>query len=157
MPNFHVLEMYAAHQGAQAVRALFSAPGVSFERPARDLPPNVAAQMTPQQRAAVAAQQAAAATLWGLQGSASLRDNRLTLTVVNPHASEARETEVVVRGRAVQSGEGLVLSATDIHAHNSFEQPRALEPVQVSVGVQGGRLVHRFPAASVTRLQLTLD
>jgi alpha-L-arabinofuranosidase len=155
-PNFHVFEMYAAHQGGQAVRALFSAPGVSFERPARDLPPNVAAQMTPQLRAAVAAQQAAAATLWGLQGSASLRDNRLTLTVVNPHAGEARETEVVVRGRAVQSGEGLVLSATDIHAHNSFEQPRALEPVQVSVGVQGGRLVHRFPPASVTRLQLTL-
>jgi alpha-N-arabinofuranosidase len=155
-PNFHVFEMYAAHQGGQAVRALFSAPGVSFERPARELPPNVAAQMTPQQRAAIAAQQAAAATLWGLQGSASLRDNRVTLTVVNPHASEARETEVVVRGRAVQSGEGLVLSATDIHAHNSFEQPRALEPVKVPVGVQGGRLVHRFPAASVTRLQLTL-
>jgi alpha-N-arabinofuranosidase len=155
-PNFHVFEMYAAHQGGQSLRTLFSAPGVSFERPARELPPNVAAQMTPQQRAAMAAQQSAAGTLWGLQGSASLRENRLTLTVVNPHATEAHDTEVVVRGRAVQSAEGVVLAATDIHAHNSFEQPRALEPVKAALDVHGGRLVHRFPAASVTRLQLTL-
>jgi alpha-N-arabinofuranosidase len=63
---------------------------------------------------------------------------------------------VVVRGHAVQSGEGLVLASTDIHAHNSFESPRALEPASVPVEVQGGRLVHRFPPASVTRLQLTL-
>jgi alpha-N-arabinofuranosidase len=105
----------------------------------------------------MAAQQSAAGTLWGLQGSASLRENRLTLTVVNPHATEARDTEVVVRGRAVQSGEALVLSATDIHAHNSFEQPRALEPAKAPVDLRGGTIVHRFPAASVTRLQLALQ
>ena len=63
---------------------------------------------------------------------------------------------MVVRGRTVQAGDGLVLASTDIHAHNSFESPRALEPASVPVEVQGGRLVHRFPPASVTRLQLTL-
>jgi hypothetical protein len=38
------------------------------------------------------AQAQSPATLWGLQGSASLSGKQVTLTVVNPHATEARET-----------------------------------------------------------------
>ena len=156
-PNYHVFEMYAAHQGGQAVRTLFSSPGVSFQRPAPNLPPGVLAQMTPQQRTAAAAQAPpTTATLWGLQGSASTNGKQLTLTVVNPHAAEARETEVGVRGATIRSAESLTLTATDIHAHNSFEEPKALEPKAAPTPLQGGQLVHRFPAASVTRLTLTL-
>ena len=47
-PNYHVFEMYAAHQGAQAVRTEFISPRVSFTR--ADKP----------------------ADFWGLSGSASL-------------------------------------------------------------------------------------
>jgi alpha-N-arabinofuranosidase len=155
-PNFHVFEMYAAHQGAQAVRTVFSAPGVGFKRTPPSPPPAALAQMTPQQRAAMEAQAQAPASLWGLQGSASVAGKLVTLTVVNPHATEARETEIAVRGAAVQSAQAVVLTAGDIHAHNSFDAPRALEPVNVAASSQGGRLVHRFAPASVTRLQLTL-
>jgi alpha-N-arabinofuranosidase len=50
-----------------------------------------------------------------------------------------------------------VLSSTDIRAHNSFQNPRALEPRDEAVNVgPGGRLVYRFAPASVTRLTLTL-
>ena len=95
--------------------------------------------------------------LWGLQGSASLKGKQLTLTVVNPHATEARETEVAIRGAAVQSGQATILAASDIHAHNSFENPRALEPRNEKLAVTaGGSLTYRFAPASVTRLQLTL-
>jgi alpha-N-arabinofuranosidase len=147
-PNFHVFEMYAAHQGGQAVRTLFSAPTVSFKRAAPNVPPrpNAPAQST-------------TGTLWGLQGSASVNGKTLTLTVVNPHATEIRETEIVIRGAKVQSGQAMTLTANDIHAHNSFEQPRALTPLSSSnviVQAQSGLVMHRFPAASVTRLQLTL-
>jgi len=101
--------------------------------------------------------QSTAGTLWGLQGSASLNGKQLTLTVVNPHATEAREAEVIVRGGAVQSALATVLSSSDIHAHNSFENPRGLEPREekASVGT-GGPFTYRFAPASVTRLQLTL-
>jgi alpha-N-arabinofuranosidase len=72
-PNFHVFEMYAAHQGGQAVRTLFSAPTLSFKRAAPNIPPGGFAQMTPQQRANLQAQtQNTTGTLWGLQGSASV-------------------------------------------------------------------------------------
>ncbi|HYX42468.1 MAG TPA: alpha-L-arabinofuranosidase C-terminal domain-containing protein, partial [Pyrinomonadaceae bacterium] len=132
-PNFHVFEMYAAHQGAQALRALFDAPEVRHTRLGRP------------------------ATFWGLNGSASLREKTLTLTVVNPHASEPRETEIVTRGATVRAARARVLTAADIHAHNTFEHPREVEPKdeQVNVGA-GGRLVHRFAPASVTLLQLSL-
>ncbi len=156
-PNFHVFEMYAAHQGGQAVRTLFSAPMLSFKRAAPNVPPGQLAQMTPQQRANLQAQtQNTTGTLWGLQGSASVNGKTLTLTVVNPHAAEIRETEIAVRGAKVLSGQTTTLTASDIHAHNSFEQPRALTPTNGTVQVQNGAIVYRFPAASVTRLQLTL-
>jgi alpha-N-arabinofuranosidase len=156
-PNYHVFEMYAAHQGGQAVRTLFSSPAVAFKRNPPELPAGAVAQMTPPQRAAMeAVAQSRTGTLWGLQGSASLNGKQLSLTVVNPHATEASESEIVVRGAAIQSAQALALTARDIHAHNSFDDPHALEPASVPVTVRAGPLVHRFPAASVTRLQLTL-
>jgi alpha-N-arabinofuranosidase len=132
-PNFHVFEMYAAHQGARGLRAIFDAPDVRYTRAGKP------------------------ATFWGLNGSASLREKTLTLTVVNPHAAEPREAEIITRGATVRSANARVLTAGDMHAHNSFENPRAVEPrdEQVSVGA-GGRLVYRFAPASVTCLQLNL-
>ncbi len=63
---------------------------------------------------------------------------------------------MAVRGARVQSGQATTLSAKDIHAHNNFENPRALTPSNASAQVQNGAVIHRFPAASVTRLQLSL-
>ncbi len=135
-PNFHVFEMYAPHQGAQALRTEFIAPHVSYMRggssPGRQ-------------------------EFWGLSGSASLSGKTLTLTAVNPDAKGARETEINVVGGRVASAQARVLSSTDIHAHNSFQNPRGLEPRDEPVNVgAGGRLVYRFAPASVTRLTLTL-
>ena len=157
-PNFHVFEMYAAHQGGQSVRTLFSSPTLTYKRNPPNVPPGFVAQMSPQARARMAAEaQSPTGTLWGLQGSASLKGKQLTLTVVNPHATEAREAELAVRGGTVQSGQATILSASDIHAHNSFENPRALEPRNERLAaVTGSSLTYRFAPASVTRLQLTL-
>jgi len=67
-------------------------------------------------------------SLWGLQGSPPVNGKQWTLTSVNPHATEARETEIVVRGGGRPIGQSTTLSSTDIHAHNSFENPHGLEP-----------------------------
>ncbi|HEY3130593.1 MAG TPA: alpha-L-arabinofuranosidase C-terminal domain-containing protein [Acidobacteriota bacterium] len=157
-PNYHVFEMYAAHQGGQSVRTQFSAPTVSFKRNPPNIPPGTATQMSAQQRAMMAAQaQSPNGALWGLQGSASVNGKQLTLTVVNPHATEIRDTEVTVRGASIKSAQATILTASDLHAHNSFENPRALVPKDEQVNViSGGALAYRFTPASVTRLQLTL-
>lgn len=76
--------------------------------------------------------------------------------MVNPHASRAVESEVVVRGASIAGGRAQVLTSTDLHAHNDFQHPDAVHPEPAAVAVSGGRLVHRFPPASVTALYLTL-
>lgn len=132
-PNFHVFAMYAPHAGAQAVRTLFSASSIGYERVGSK------------------------GRLWGLAGSASLRERALTLTVVNPHVGEARETEIAVRGAAIRGGSATTLTADDIHAHNTFDQPRAVAPKEGTIAAaRGGLLTHRFAPASVTRLSLDL-
>jgi alpha-L-arabinofuranosidase len=96
------------------------------------------------------------AKLWGLQGSASLHDKQIILTVVNPHHNRPREAEVTVRGASVSSCRSRVLTSSDIRAHNTFANPRGLEPTDGEVKAGGPTFVYRFAPASVTRLRISL-
>ena len=137
-PNYHVFEMYMAHAGATALRTEFIAPKVNFTR-------------LDAQRKEVAA------GLWGLNGSASLKDKQLVLTVVNSHHNQVRETEIAIRGASIKAGESRTLTASDLHARNSFANPHALEPKNAPVNANGSSLVYQFAPASVTRLTFTLS
>ena len=131
-PVGHVFQMYAAHQGGQSLRTEFIAPQVSYDRDGKP------------------------ATFWGLQGAASLRDKRLALTAVNPDVSKPMEAPLTIRGANVKSGTATVLTSTDIHARNTFEQPEALVPKSAGVNVRGGNVSFDFPPASVAKLELEL-
>jgi len=41
---------------------------------------------------------------------------------VNPHVSEARETEIGIRGGGMNSGTVTTLTHSNIHANNSFAE-----------------------------------
>jgi len=131
-PVGHVFEMYAAHQGGQALRTIFSAPTINYDRDAKP------------------------ASFWGLKGSASVRDKELVLTVVNPHVSEARETEIGIRGARMLSGTVTTLTHSDIHAHNSFDEGGVVSPQTRKVEIKGKLLTYIMPPASVSRVSLTL-
>ncbi len=132
-PNFHVFQLYAAHRNGKSLRAIFDAPALQ----SKDGRPQ---------------------GLQALAGSASLAKNRVTLTVVNPHASEPREAEVRVRGATIRSANGQTLTATDIHAHNTFANPAGVVPHEIpEPRLAQGTLNHVFPSASVTRLELELS
>ncbi|MGE5645093.1 MAG: alpha-N-arabinofuranosidase [Acidobacteriota bacterium] len=120
--NYPVFELYAPHQGATALRTIFSAPRASKE-------------------------------LWGLAGSASLKEKTLVLTVVNPHVTEARTAEIAIRGAEIREARARTISAPDIHAHNTFQNPRAVE-AREGEALRGG--LYTFPPASITRLDLFL-
>jgi alpha-N-arabinofuranosidase len=124
--------MYAAHQGGEAVRTIFSAPTVNYERDGKP------------------------ASFWGLKGSSSLHDKALVLTVVNPHVSEARVTEIGVRGATMLSGAVTTLMHSDIHAHNSFAERSVVSPTTKNVEIKGKLLNCTIPPASVTKLSITL-
>jgi alpha-N-arabinofuranosidase len=131
-PVGHVFAMYAAHQGGQSLRTVFNAPEVSYDRDGKP------------------------ASFWGLKGSASIQNKALVLTVVNPHATEAREAEIGLRGGSAQAGTATTLTHSDIHAHNTFDQRTAVSPQTKSISASGNALRYTFPPASVTRLVLTL-
>ena len=132
-PNYHVFQMYAAHQSGQALRTEFSAPEVTYDRDGKPT------------------------HFWGLRGSASLQNKTLVLTVVNPHLEQARETEIAVRGASLSSGTAAVLTASDVHAHNTFDQPEVVRTKEAAVQVERDGSSHfTFPTASVTRLTFAL-
>jgi alpha-N-arabinofuranosidase len=131
-PTYHVFDMYASHQGAQAIRTVFSAAQISYLRNGKD------------------------AVLYGLNGSASLNAKQLTLTVTNPSLDQSRQTEVSVRGGTARSVKAVTLTSSDVHTYNSFENLRAVEPKEQTLSPDRPSFIHRFPPASVTKLEMTL-
>jgi len=132
-PVGHVFEMYVPHQGGKAVRAVFSAPAIQYDRDGKP------------------------AEFWGLKGSASVRERNVVLTVVNPSVNESRETDVSLQGARPKAGVVIVLAGPDIHAYNSFQQRDVVVPQTSELKVAGGRLVMTFPPASVTTLQIEVE
>jgi alpha-N-arabinofuranosidase len=129
-PTYHVFDMYAAHQGAQSLRTMNTTPSISWAGNDRTLP--------------------------GLYCSSSLREKRLTLTVTNPHLDQTRETDIRVRGAGLGSATAVTLAAPDVHAHNTFQEPRVVEPRSERIDVRGSGFTHRFPPASVSKLEISL-
>jgi alpha-N-arabinofuranosidase len=132
-PVFNVFELYAAHQGGTALRAEFSAPEVRYDRDGKP------------------------ASFSGLKGSASLKDKTLTLTAVNPDVSQPRETEIVLRGATAASAKAWMVAESDIHAHNTLDQPDQVKTRTAEVRLRTGSLSFTFPPASVVKIEVQLS
>ena len=103
-PTYHVFEMFMPHIAAQAVRTVLNSPSISYDRNGKP------------------------ATFWGLNGSASVNGKEVTLTVTNSSLTDFAETEIGVRAQKIAVANARVLSAKDIHAHNTFADPKAVVP-----------------------------
>src|SRR5580765_3570928 len=132
-PVGRVFELYAAHQGGNSLRTIFSAPNSHYDRDGKD------------------------ASFWGLQGSSSVQGKELSITAVNPSPTERRATEIILRGAALSGASMTILTNSDIHAHNTFEDRNAVVPETKSLSVTAGNLVVEIPAASVVALKIQLS
>jgi alpha-N-arabinofuranosidase len=131
-PVGRVFELYASHQGGNGLRTIFSAPGLHYDRDGK------------------------AAVFWGLKGSASVRDKKLTITAVNPSTTDSRLAEIDLHGATAKDASMTWLTNADIHARNTFEQPEAVVPQTKALPLNGGALVAEFPPASVVALSIQL-
>ncbi|HEY4933532.1 MAG TPA: alpha-L-arabinofuranosidase C-terminal domain-containing protein [Terriglobales bacterium] len=131
-PVGRVFEMYVPHQGGKALRASFSSPPIQYDRDGKP------------------------AEFWGLRGSASVHGKSLVLTVVNPSVAEPRETEISFAGARAKSGKITVLSHSDIHACNTFAQRETVLPSVTRLKITGPTVVHTFPPASVSTIEIEL-
>jgi alpha-N-arabinofuranosidase len=131
-PTYHVFDMYSPHQTGRSIRTVISAPEIPYTWDGKP------------------------AGLGGLSSSASLKGSTLTVTVTNPSLDSVRGAEIVVRGGRLRNSSATVLAAKDIHAHNSFDNPRSVEPAPVATKIDGSVIQHQFPAGSVTKLEVTI-
>jgi len=70
--------------------------------------------------------------------------------------SEPRVAAINVRGATISSGTVTVLTHSDIHAHNSFEERDAVRPQTQPLEMSGGTVTDSFRPASVTKIVLNL-
>jgi len=132
-PNYYVFGMYGAHQGGRSLRTEFSAPDIHYDR------------------------DGAPALFWGLNGSASEKGNVITLTVVHPELTKSIYTQIAVNGASISHASATSLTASDMHAHNTFDLPDAVKPAPLSVELAGSLINLSLPPASVVKLEIVLS
>ena len=132
-PNYYVFGMYAGHQGGKTLRANFSTPNIHY------------------------VYEGESASLWGMNGSASRKENVITVTAVNPDVHSPKLTRVKLRGANIQQASGTALFAADMHAHNTFEEPTNVQPSSLRTDLRGGEVTLTVPPGSVIKLQLTVE
>ncbi len=71
--------------------------------------------------------------------------------------TQAHETEIIVRGAKPSSATMTVLTAQDIHAHNTFAQPDAVGLRAGEVRIAASSVVGTIPPAAVVCVQVELS
>jgi alpha-N-arabinofuranosidase len=95
-------------------------------------------------------------TMPGISASAS-RDTagRVHLSLCNLNPSQAAEVRCEVRGMALNTIQGRVLTADRMTAHNTFDAPEQVRPTELrSPSLQDGQFSITLPAMSVVVLEL---
>jgi alpha-N-arabinofuranosidase len=91
-----------------------------------------------------------------LSGSASIKGKTLTLTLVHVRHDTQSERTIRLRGASAKAVRTTVLTNTDLHAHNTFDAPRTLEPRSEVLTATGSEFTVRIASASVTKLEIEL-
>jgi alpha-N-arabinofuranosidase len=130
-PTFHVMEMYVPHQGAKLVRSRVETPRYEFD----DGPRKV--------------------TRDAVNVSASLKGNKLLLTVVNEDISKDLEFDLNLNVAQVRSGSGRRLWSANVRDHNTFDAPDRIKATPVNVDA-GNNVRLQLPAHSVSAFELQL-
>ncbi len=127
-PTYWVFDLYKVHQDATLLPLNIRSDTYSFE-----------AQSIP-----------------AVSASASRdREGRIHITLVNLDPNRGRTVQVDVRGQDVRAVAGRVLTAPAMNAHNTFEQPNAVQPVDLrGARLSGAVLTLDLPSKSVVVVEL---
>jgi alpha-N-arabinofuranosidase len=139
-PTYHVFDLYQAHKGATAVRFLTAGETVSDGGASAQACQSCYLEKKP-------------FALRAVQGSASVRDERLCVTVVNTHPTQPIELDLEVYKHKLDTIEAVALAASDIHAHNTFEEPNQVYLSNArQIEARGEHTRVLLPAGSVVRI-----
>ena len=125
-PTFHVFDMMQAHQGGDALRISGSKGEIARDR----------------------------YSIPGLSASATVKDGTLTMTLANLSVTETADVKLTFPGLTTdRKAQTAVLTASDPHAHNSYEDPEAVKTERSEVPFDGS---FRIPPFSVVTASVRL-
>jgi alpha-N-arabinofuranosidase len=93
----------------------------------------------------------------GLSGSASLRDQTLTVTLTNPSLQEKVVARIrLTAGARLREARATVLTHEDMHATNTFERPDEVHLAPLPAQVSGETVTLTIPRQAVVAVSLRL-
>jgi alpha-N-arabinofuranosidase len=144
-PTFHVFDLYKPHKGAVALRSIVSTDTISDGGPSLPMVKRLSLDKQPQ-------------ALSRIHASSSIKDDILTVTVVNNHPTDQAEFEIKAIGASINSGDMVMLSSPDIHDHNTFDNPNKVKLASLqAVTVANGAVRIELPPASIIRFSSKLS
>ncbi|MBP8303304.1 MAG: alpha-N-arabinofuranosidase [Phycisphaerae bacterium] len=131
-PVYHVFDMYRAHMGARLVPLRSGAQDLTVQVPGGP------------------------ATIPALSGSASVRDGRLTVTLVNPSLEAPISARLRLSGARPAEGRARVLTHSDMRAGNTFDEADKVRPAWAQVKTEGPVVQVDVPTKAVVALEVRL-
>jgi len=132
-PNYFVFDIYKEHQNGMAVRTIVETEDIVFPVGERET------------------------RLPVLNCSSSIKDDRLTITIVNNHFDSPCEVRLIPVG--IEEGKVIrrvTLSAEDPHMYNDFDNPDRIKPTEDRSEISGKEIVLEIPKASVNLIEIKL-
>jgi len=129
-PTYHVFHMYQYHQDAELLESSIESENIGLEEEFQV--PNL------------------------IESSSMAQDGKIHITLTNLSLSDSYEIDGIFTDASVKSVKGTILT-NDMRAHNTFEEPDMVHPVeftQCNVTDQG--IQFRIPACSVLHLELEI-
>jgi alpha-N-arabinofuranosidase len=132
-PPYHVFAMYQPHKGARHLPLRLRADDLRVP----------GSQGT--------------ASMPALSASASLRDDRVTVTLTNPSLDGPVATRVrAAGGRRPVEARATVLTHADMRGRNTFDAPDEVRPASLAVTVSGDAVVLTLPKHSVAAVEVRI-
>jgi len=132
-PTYHVYEMYKPHQGGESL-------GVGFDGGSIEVPGPGGKRTVPT-----------------LTGSASLKANALTVSLVTLHRSRGESVRVrIAGGGKLRDAKARILTA-EPREHNTFDHPRKVRPKKWDVKATSSSLNLDLPAHSLAVVNASMD
>lgn len=127
-PTYHVFEMYKVHQDAEKLALAIQTDVKKVDD--KDLP-----QIT--------------------ASASKAKDGTINITLCNVDKDKETDLEIDLRGVDVQNVSGRVLTANELDAHNTFDNPDNVKPVEFTdFQVDGTVLTVKLPSKSVTAISV---
>ena len=89
--------------------------------------------------------------------SASEKNGVMTISAANTRLDCGKTVELEIRDSAVGDVSGELLSSSDIHCCNTFDEPDKIAPVKLDVKSENGKITFTLPAAGAAVLTVKLS